>query len=118
MPEDGKIVKWARDVLQAMDQIERPLRLDGNLTRQQLTAAGFVDVKEEVIQLPLNGWPDEPRGRDIGRWFNLGIRLSLQPLMLGPLHRTLGRSPEDVYKRAEDARNEIFSNNVHAYCTL
>ncbi|KAK3896887.1 S-adenosyl-L-methionine-dependent methyltransferase [Staphylotrichum tortipilum] len=118
LPPDGHMARWAREVFQATDRIQRPLRLDSNLTKQQLAAAGFVDVKEEIIQLPVNGWPRDPHGRDLGRWFNLGLRLSLEPLMLAPLNRTCGRTSEDVRDLAQKARDEVYSNNVHAYCTL
>ena len=56
-----------------MDSFGRPIRLDSNLTKQRLADAGFVDIKEEVIRLPLNSRPAEAPGRDLGRWFNLGI---------------------------------------------
>ena len=56
-----------------MDTFGRPVHLNGNLTKQFLADAGLVDIKEEVIRLPLNGWLAKAHGRVLGRWSNLGI---------------------------------------------
>jgi hypothetical protein len=118
LPQDGHMVRWANEVLDAMDRLGRPLRLNSELTKQRLADAGFVDVKEEIIRLPVNGWPRDAHGREVGRWFNIAIRLSLESLMLAPLNLTCGRTPEEVHELAEAVQKEIFSNSVHAYCTL
>jgi hypothetical protein len=101
-----------------MDYFGRPLRMDSNLTKQRLVQAGFSEIKEEVIKLPLNGWPTDNNGRELGRWFNLGMCQAFQPLSLAPLYRSNRRSVADIYDMAEKARAEVFSTQVHAYCNL
>lgn len=118
LPRDAYVVQWAKEVMDAMDSFGRPLRLNSNLTKQQLADAGFVDIQEEVFKLPLNGWPTDAYLRDLGRWFNLGIRQSCQPLSLAPLCRGHGRTPAEVNKLCENVRDEVFSTMTHAYCTL
>ncbi|KAK4149118.1 S-adenosyl-L-methionine-dependent methyltransferase [Chaetomidium leptoderma] len=115
---DAYAVQWANELSDAMDSFSRPLRLDSNLTKQRLGDAGFVEIKEEVIQMPLNGWPAEAHGRDLGRWFNLGMRQTYQPLSLAPLCRGHGRTPAEVHDLTEKVRAELYSNSVRAYCTL
>jgi hypothetical protein len=115
---DGYMVQWANELLEAMDSFGRPMRMDSNLTKQRLADAGFIDIKEEVIQMPLNGWPTDAHGRDLGRWFNLGMRQAFQPLSLAPLCRGHGRTPAEVQELAEKAKAEVYSNSVRAYCTL
>ncbi|KAH6853602.1 hypothetical protein B0I37DRAFT_349035 [Chaetomium sp. MPI-CAGE-AT-0009] len=115
---DGYIVQWANQLMDAMDSFGRPIRLDSNLTKQRLEDVGFDEIKEEIIQLPLNGWPTDVHDRDLGRWFNLGVRQAFQPLSLAPLCRGHGRTPAEVAELAEKARREVYSNSVRAYCTL
>ncbi|KAK3310224.1 S-adenosyl-L-methionine-dependent methyltransferase [Chaetomium strumarium] len=115
---DAYVVQWASELLEAMDSTGRPLRMDSNLTKQRLADAGFVDIGEEVIQMPLNGWPADPHTREVGRWFNLGMRQACQPLSLAPLCRVHGRTPAEILGLAEKVRTEVFSNNLHAYCTM
>ena len=80
-----------------MDSFGRPIRLDSNLTEQRLAEAGFVDIKEEVIRLPLNSRPAEAHARDLGRWFKLGIRQACQPLSLAPLVRGHSWTPAEIH---------------------
>lgn len=101
-----------------MDSFGRPIRLDSNLTKQQLADAGFVDIKEEVIRLPLNARPAETPGRDLGRWFNLGIQKACQPLSLAPLSRSHGRTLDEICDLSEKVRVEMYNNTANAYCTL
>jgi hypothetical protein len=37
-----------------MDSFGRPIRVNRNLTKQRLADAGFVDMNEKVLRLPLN----------------------------------------------------------------
>lgn len=115
---DAYVVQWANEVFDAMDSFGRPMRMDSNLTKQRLAGAGFVDIREEIIKLPLNGWPADPAARDLGRWFNLGMRQSLYPLALAPLSRGRGRTPAEIWDLSEKVRHEIYSITLHAYCTL
>lgn len=79
-----------------IDIFGRQIRLDSDLTKQRLADAGFVDIKEEVIRLPLSGWPAKALGRDLGRWFNLGVQRACQPLSLAPLIRGHGWTPDEI----------------------
>ena len=101
-----------------MDVFGRPLRFDSNVTKQRLADAGFVDIKEEVINLPLSGWPADKEVRELGRWFNLAMRQAYQPLSLAPLCRNHNRTPGEVWTLTENVRAEVFPNKLHAYCTL
>ncbi|KAK4105717.1 S-adenosyl-L-methionine-dependent methyltransferase [Parathielavia hyrcaniae] len=115
---DSHILRWANELHDAMDSFGRPMRMDSNLTKLRLADAGFVDIKEEVIQLPLNGWPSDPHTKNIGRWFNLGINQTYQPLSLAPLCRGHGRTADEVHTLARQIKREVYHNSLHAYCTL
>jgi hypothetical protein len=118
LPEDSHARRWAEELLDAMDSFGRPLRMDSNLVKQRLRDAGFVDIKEDVIQLPVNGWSSDPFLRDVGRWFNLALRQTYQPLALAPLFRNQSRTPAEVQDLALKVKHELWSNQVHAYCTM
>ncbi|KAL2259660.1 hypothetical protein VTK26DRAFT_6568 [Humicola hyalothermophila] len=118
LPGNSHLVRWISELFDVMDGIGRPLRFDNNLTKQRLAEAGFVDIKEEVIKLPISGWPAETHLRDVGRWFNLGMRQSYQPLSLAALCRYRNRTPREVFDLTEEVRLEVARTRVHAYCNL
>ena len=57
---------WAEELHSAMDQMKRPLRVDPHRTQKMLADAGLVDVKQEVIHLPVNGGSLDPYEIDVG----------------------------------------------------
>ncbi|KAG8163550.1 hypothetical protein KVR01_006847 [Diaporthe batatas] len=109
---------WAEELHGAMDQMKRPLRVDPNRTQQLLTDTGFVDIKQEVIHLPVNGGSLDPYEMDVGRWFNLSLQKSFMGLSMAPLFRAKNWRPEDISLLERDVLNEIAERNNRAYCKL
>ncbi|KAK3395533.1 S-adenosyl-L-methionine-dependent methyltransferase [Sordaria brevicollis] len=118
LPENSYFLQWARLLERAMEAAGRPIDLDGQRVEQQMTRAGLVDFHEEVIKVPINGWPEDPHAREIGRWFNLGLTQGLDALTLAPFTRVLGYPPEQARDLISHVKEEIRSRKIRAYCTL
>ena len=102
-----------------MDGLGRPMRLNSYLTKRRLVDAGFVDIEEQVIRLPLNCRLAGTPSRDLARWFNLGIRQACQPLSLAPLsRRRYGWTPDEIHDLSRKVKAELYGNTVDAHCTL
>lgn len=117
-PVSDHLKFWAEELHSAMDQMKRPLRVDPHRTEQMLMDAGFVDIKQEVIRLPVNGGSDDPYEMDVGRWFNLSLHKSLAGLSMAPLCRVRGWTPEHVERLEKDVLGEIAERSNRAYCKL
>lgn len=109
---------WADELHSAMDQIKRPLRVDPHRTQKLLADAGFVDIRQEVIHLPVNGGSLDPYEIDVGRWFNLSILKGFMGLSMAPLYRVKNWRPEDIKRLESDVLDEIGQRNNRAYCKL
>ena len=92
--------------------------LDSHRIKQQMRQAGLEEPQEQVIKVPINGWPEDPQQREIGRWFNLGLTQGLDALTLGPFTRELGFTAEAARDLVGRVKEEIRSRKIHAYCTL
>ena len=94
------------------------LRSTPDLIRQQ----GFVDIKEQVIRLPLNPWPigsqEHIHERDIGRWYNLGLCEGVEALSLGPLTRVYEWPAVDVKRLVTEVKTLICDKRYHLYNNL
>jgi hypothetical protein len=101
-----------------MDLMKRPLRVDPHRTQTMLADAGFVDIKQEVIHLPVNGGSLDAYEIDVGRWFNLSLHKSFMGLSMAPLCRAKNWRPEDVQRLEGDVLFEIGERNNRAYCKL
>ncbi|KAI3395715.1 hypothetical protein diail_938 [Diaporthe ilicicola] len=109
---------WAEELHSAMDQMKRPLRIDPHRTQQMLADAGFVEIKQEVIRLPLNGGSETPYEIDVGRWFNLSLHKAFMGLSLAPLYRAKNWRLEEVERLEKDVLEEIAERSNRAYCKL
>lgn len=67
MPEDSEYFKWSKLILEGTQKIGRGC--DSALRyKQQMEAAGFVDVKEVVYKWPTNKWPKDSKMKELGMW--------------------------------------------------
>lgn len=111
------IVQWWQWIDDATNRASRPLTYMQN-TRQMLEFRGFVDIEEQVIQLPLNSWPADPHLKDVGRWYNLGLTEGLEAISLGPLTRVYRWPPEDVRRLVKEVKTAMCNKKYHVYNNL
>lgn len=111
----GKLVQWYGYLADATWRVSRPIAYE-HRTRQNLQAAGFIDIQETVIRVPYNSWPNDPHQKDIGRWYNLGITEGLDALSFAPLTRVYQWDLNaHVKPLLEGVRKEICNRKIHAY---
>ncbi|KUJ08731.1 S-adenosyl-L-methionine-dependent methyltransferase [Mollisia scopiformis] len=117
LPQDSHLVQWADYLLEATARAQRPLAYNTQ-TRAMLESAGFVEIQEQVIKVPLNPWPADPHMKDVGRWYNLGLTQGLEALSLGPLTRVNHWPVEDIERLIAAAKRDICSKRYHSYCNM
>lgn len=116
LPPHAAILRWANELLGAMDDHGRSMRVDGQRTMAQLREAGFVDIKEEVIKVAINGWPTDADEKERGRWLALGLTTGLAALTLAPLARMRNKSSAEIQNLVERVRLEVADRRIHAFC--
>jgi len=66
LPTDSALHKWFTLSIEASVKLGR--RIDsGKRYKEQLEAAGFVDVVETRYKWPQNGWPKDKKFKELGR---------------------------------------------------
>ena len=119
MPRSCKLVQWYADLKNATEKANRPIRFRVTESKEMLLRHGFVDVKEEIIRLPMNGWPPDrflkSLGTDYTAWMGYEdlVGMSLQPLT--HIERM---NPETAKAFARDAALDILRYNYHGYNNL
>ncbi|KAF3049761.1 hypothetical protein E8E11_006652 [Didymella keratinophila] len=76
---------------------------------------GFVDVVENVYKVPVNGWPADPRLKEIGRWNFLHCTQGAEGWGLFLLTKVMGWSVEEAQVFIAKFRNGLKERRVHAY---
>lgn len=108
---------WQQYLLESTERAGKPLRYDAR-TGQLLKDAGFVDVQEVIMKLPLSPWPSDPYLKDCGRWYNLGLSEGLEAFSLAPMTRVMGYSAEHVKSMLGPVQKDINNKQIHAYHNL
>ncbi|QSZ29604.1 hypothetical protein DSL72_004120 [Monilinia vaccinii-corymbosi] len=117
IPADSALATWIQKIFDATERNHRPLAYNLEI-RSLLTKQGFVDIEEEVIKIPLNPWPDDPREKDIARWYNLALTQGLEAMTLAPLVRMSGWTKDEVTRFIPEVRRDICSRKIRAYNNL
>ncbi|OTA58477.1 S-adenosyl-L-methionine-dependent methyltransferase [Hypoxylon sp. EC38] len=114
---DGHALRqWSDKYRQAMSQFknpEAPRRL-GHWMRH----AGFTDVEERMIPLPMCGWSDNQREFDIGAANQENVRLLLGSLALYPFTELLGMTITEFHVLVAQARAEASNPALKPYFRL
>lgn len=114
LPPNSALRKWHDWLMDATERACKPMAYNTE-TGAVLAAQGFVDIREEVIKIPINPWEKDPHQKDVGRWYNLGMTQGLEACSMGPFTRIFGWNREDVTRLTDDVRKEICSRKIHVY---
>lgn len=109
---------WSDQYYEAAELYGRTARIVPGETRRLLEEAGFTDIKEQTVKAWVCPWSQDPRDREIGRWFNLALSHSLDALTLKPFVEKLGYQETEVRQLNEDVKKEICLMGNHTYCTV
>lgn len=92
----------------------RPISFEEKIT-QWMHEIGFVNVQQLVRRLPVNGWPEDPKGRHVGNWMQQNWMEALAGYSYTPFVQGLGWSKDEVEVFLVDVRKSIQDQSVHAY---
>jgi hypothetical protein len=80
--------------------------------------AGFVDVEEHVLKLPVGLWPKNKRLKNVGLFEMVNMDEGLEGLSLMLFTRALKWTPEQVQLFLMDVRKDVKNPNIHGYYHL
>ncbi|CCX06764.1 S-adenosyl-L-methionine-dependent methyltransferase [Pyronema domesticum] len=115
--ESSALYQWQRYLVEASSAAGKSLAYRRD-TRQLLHNAGFVDIEEIVLKIPINPWPTEPNMKTLGLWYSLGMQEGLEAFSLGPLCRVMKWPIDDVKRFLDDVRKDMKNRSIRAYNTM
>ncbi len=115
LPSDHILQRWYNHLLDATTRAHRSIAYPDNMVAL-LEALGFVEISIQVIKLPLSPTlQTEPAMRKLGRWYNIGLRLAVDGLTIGPLTRVLHWPEEGARMLVRDVKKGIRRQGFHVY---
>ncbi|KAI0020553.1 S-adenosyl-L-methionine-dependent methyltransferase [Xylariomycetidae sp. FL0641] len=116
LAETSALRQWSQTFLHAMAQSKNPRapRRLGSWLRH----AGFTEVDERMIPLPMCGWSDNQREFEIGSANQENVRMLLSSLALYPFTQQLGMTITEFHVLVAQARAEASNVALKPYFPL
>lgn len=98
-----------------MWKIGMELKITGNMIKDQMVGAGFVDVVVKEFKTPIGQWPKDPKMRETGAFQLVAMLEGIGGLTMALWTRLLGWKKDDVEEELVKVRKEMQSTSVHSY---
>ncbi|ORY17343.1 S-adenosyl-L-methionine-dependent methyltransferase [Clohesyomyces aquaticus] len=108
------LCRWQQLVNDAASQFKKEIRLADSL-KQRMLKAGFVDVYERVVKVPIGPWPKDPKMKEIGRYQREHMAMGIEPYTLGFIGKVLGWSEQECRVLTAKVINDVRDKSVHSY---
>ncbi|KAJ4033704.1 hypothetical protein NW758_011312 [Fusarium oxysporum] len=113
--EDSAMGQWGKIFMEGGRKLQRPFSiLEDNVQVESMKEAGFVTIGEEEIKVPIGGWPEDPKLKEAGQYFQAAILQDVEGTLMF-IANLLGWSKEEIHVFAARYRREIRSKKVHGY---
>ncbi|KAJ4422946.1 hypothetical protein N0V82_002340 [Gnomoniopsis sp. IMI 355080] len=81
--------------------------------KQWMMEAGFVDIHEEQILVPVNVWPLDPAERRLGGWFSLDVQKGVKGT--AKLLEAAGMASQDIPDFMDQVCRSVTHQDMRAY---
>jgi len=113
---DSPMDQWAKVFWEGGRRFGRTLRVvEDDLQKKCIEEAGFVDVQVRDIKMPLGGWPQDPKSKQIGQFSRLAFELDMEGYVLYMWSSVMGWSPEEIQLYLAHLRRQLRDKSVHAW---
>jgi hypothetical protein len=116
LTEDHYLLKWANTITGFLNSINRDCS-PGVKVRQWAEDAGFTNVQEQIIKVPIGPWPKDPHFKEVGLINAAQLLDGLEALSLKPL-AAVGFSEAETLVLVAKVRDELKKRAFHAYYTM
>ncbi|KUJ10126.1 S-adenosyl-L-methionine-dependent methyltransferase [Mollisia scopiformis] len=113
-PTDCAVKQWTDFVIEAAQNLGRPLDSAKNY-KQQLIDAGFENVVQVMYKWPQNHWPKDKKLKELGRWMYENFSSGLSGLSMALYTRGLGWTAEQTEAFLVEVRKSMKDPKVHRY---
>ena len=109
--------KWSEQMLQIGRTIQRPFD-NPYRYKQWMEEAGFINVRETRLPLPINGWPKDKRLKQVGKWEMANFSSGLEGFSLKLFREVLGYEGDELEEFLKQVGEDLVNRKIHAYLCL
>jgi hypothetical protein len=108
---------WGKYFFEAAEKFGTPADVPAKL-KTMMEEAGFVDIEEHIIKLPLGTWPKNKRLKNVGVFEMVNMQEGIEGLSMMAFTRALKWTPEAVQLFLMEVRTHVRERKSHCYYHL
>jgi len=108
---------WGKNFFEAAEKFGTPCTTATKL-KTWMHEAGFVDIEEHILKLPVGPWARDKRLKQVGLFEMVNMDEGVEGLSMMAFTRALDWSPERVHLFLSEVRKQVKDRSVHSYYTL
>ncbi|CAI6306338.1 unnamed protein product [Periconia digitata] len=108
------LYQWQELCNQAAMKFGKLMQSAGEL-KGKLLAAGFVDVHERILKVPIGPWPKDPKMKELGRYHREQLAQGIGPYTLGFLGKVQGWSEDECKVITAKVISQMRNPKIHTY---
>ncbi|KAL1893852.1 hypothetical protein Cpir12675_003920 [Ceratocystis pirilliformis] len=108
--------RWTMDWVDKLDIASRKFGRTMNVARfhkQWMIDAGFEDVHEEIVRIPIGPWPKDPHLKELGRFEQIHMQMSVESHTLALFTRIWGYTEEQARLLIEGVKRDFRNKDLH-----
>ncbi|KIL94198.1 methyltransferase [Fusarium avenaceum] len=110
------IHEWGRFFIEGGKKIGQTFTvIDDDLQRKGMEDAGFVDIQVVDHKIPVTGWPQDPKLKEIGQYVQAALEQDFEGYILYMASQLLGWSMQEVTVYCAQLRRELRSSANHPF---
>ncbi|KAF7551167.1 hypothetical protein G7Z17_g5200 [Cylindrodendrum hubeiense] len=117
IPPNHVFNRWADLFYEGGEKMGRSFTVSqGHTMRDNMEAAGFVDIVEKKVKAPMHGWPRDPKLQQAGLLFLLALDESIEGFGIFLLTQILDWQKEEVLVLIAEFRREMKKKSNFGWC--
>ncbi|KAF4466146.1 methyltransferase [Fusarium albosuccineum] len=112
--DDGTVTKssamaeWGRFFIEGRKKMGQTFTiLEDDLQRKYMKEAGFINIHIDNRKVPISGWPQDPRKKEIGQFVHAALEQDLEGYILYMASQLLGWTMDEVRVYCVQLRREL-----------
>ncbi|KAM5341798.1 hypothetical protein ACJ41O_014829 [Fusarium nematophilum] len=120
MSDDGTLEKatnaqqWMKTLVQATATFGKPVDVAARW-KEKLEKAGFVDIQQEILKIPIGAWPKDPTLKEIGKFQSVQELQAVDTYTPGIFGRVLGWSETEIQVFIAKVKKDLSDPSIHLY---
>ncbi|KAM0548412.1 hypothetical protein ACHAPJ_009898 [Fusarium lateritium] len=105
---------WMKTIVEGSAKFGKPLDAASGW-KKQMEEAGFVDVEQKILKVPIGSWPRDPKLKEIGKFQAVQEAQVVTSYTPGIFSRVLGWSDEEIQVFMDKVKKDLSDPAIHLY---